>query len=48
MNYLLGEQTVAGLQPVRPCLLIENQRYLFVSKGNILRTKWIFFEVYLA
>jgi hypothetical protein len=47
-NYLHGEQTLVGLRPERPCLLIENQRYLFVSKGNILRTKWIFFGVYLA
>jgi hypothetical protein len=35
MNYLLGEQTVAGLRPARPCLLPKNQRYLDVVMRDI-------------
>ncbi|MFT7246715.1 MAG: hypothetical protein ACI82A_004095 [Candidatus Azotimanducaceae bacterium] len=35
MNYLLGEQTVAGLRPARFCLLTENQQPLGFVKGNI-------------
>jgi hypothetical protein len=35
MNYLLGEQTVAGLRPERPCLLPEKQRCLRVAKKEI-------------
>jgi len=35
MSYLLGEQTVDGLRPARPCLLVEKQRDLFLSKGSI-------------
>jgi hypothetical protein len=35
MNYLHGEQTVAGLRLARPYLPTENQRCLGVVKRNI-------------